>query len=286
MAERVAVTGASGFIGGRLVEALAARGSEVTAIVRDYRRAARLGRLAIRIVRADMTDAAAVDHALRNADVVFHCAYSWAADDEVGRRENVAGSENVARAVAGRAGARLVHVSTMAIYGHDLPPVVDEETPARPGTSYAVTKLEVEHALRAIAAEAGLDLRVARATKVFGPYDFGFTVRTVKGLLDRSLWLIEDGSGIVSPSYVDNLVHGLLLVAGARDAGTYLIADGINITWRELYAPAGRADRRQAVRELSPPRRPFRSPRAAAAQRARVPRLHAFGQLLDCARRA
>ena len=237
MAEHVAVTGASGFVGGRLVEALVARGSDVTAVVRDFGKAARLGRLGVPIVRADMRDAAAVAAAVDGADVVFHCAYGWADDAAAERRENVAGSENVARAAARRGGARLVHVSTMAIYGHELPAVVDEDTPARPGTPYGETKLEVEHALRALAGDQGLDLRVVRATKVFGPYDFGFTVRAATALLERRLWLIEDGAGIVSPSYVDNLVHGLMLAADARQGGgTHVIADGVDITWRELYA--------------------------------------------------
>lgn len=236
MAERVAVTGASGFVGGRLVEALAARGSDVTAVVRDFRKAARLGRLGVPIVRADMRDAAALSAALDGADLVFHCAYGWAGDAAAERRDNVVGSENVARATARRDGARLVHVSTMAIYGHELPAVVDEDTPADPGTPYGETKLEVEHALRALAGDKGLDLRVVRATKVFGPYDFGFTVRVATALHERTLWLIEDGTGTVSPSYVDNLVHGLMLAAGARQGGTHVIADGVDITWREFYA--------------------------------------------------
>lgn len=265
-ARTVAVTGASGFIGGRLVEALVADGADVTGVVRDFRRAARLGRLDMRIARADMRDAAAVNAALDGADLVFHCAYGWDDVDAVERADNVVGSVNVARAVARRDGARLVHVSTMAIYGHDLPDVVDEDTPPRPATPYGETKLEVEQALRALADAEGIDLRVVRATKVFGPYDFGFTVRTVRSLLERRLWLIEDGSGIVAPSYVDNLVHGLLLAAAAESrGGTHLISDGVNLTWRELYgrfasitggAPYGSFRRDQAAASAGAPPAP------------------------------
>jgi nucleoside-diphosphate-sugar epimerase len=229
------VTGASGLVGARLVEALSAGGIEVTAIVRDYRSSARLGRLPVRLVRADLRKRAVVQAALADAELVFHCAYGWNEEAEVEHEENLTLSHNVGCAVAA-AGARLVHVSSMAVYGHRLPRLVDEQTPPRPGTPYGRTKLEIERSLRALAKRRGMELCIVRATKVFGPYDFAFTVRTVRKLLEGQLVLIEDGRGIVAPSYVDNLVYGLILAGAPHPAeNCYVICDGVNLTWRELY---------------------------------------------------
>jgi nucleoside-diphosphate-sugar epimerase len=235
-AARVVVTGAGGFIGGRLVEALAAAGLELTAVVRDYGRAARLGRLGVKLVRADLRDPQAVRALLDDAELVFHCAYGWRPDQELERAENLAASLNVGLEARRLDRVRLVHVSTMAVYGHDLPPIVDEDTPPRPGTPYGATKLEIERELAALAAGGAIDLRVVRATKVFGPYDAAFTVSTVTSLLERRLRLIEGGSGLVAPSYVDNLVYGLLLAAApGAPGGIHVISDGVDMTWRELY---------------------------------------------------
>jgi nucleoside-diphosphate-sugar epimerase len=234
----VLVTGATGFIGGRLVEVLAAvRGVKVTALVRDFARVARIGRFDIAMARGSLLEPESFSRALDGIDVVFHCGHDAFGTERQQRRTNLDGTLNLAKEAARRRVRRFVHISTMAVYGQDLPAEVTEATPPRPTTAYGRVKLQIEHALKAFAGASGLDLRIARPTKVYGPYDYRFTVQVATKLRERRLWLIENGSGIVSPNYVDNLVQGLLLCA-ERDGvggGTYIMADGRSFTWAEFY---------------------------------------------------
>jgi nucleoside-diphosphate-sugar epimerase len=233
----VVVTGATGFIGGRLVEALVSRRVKVTALVRNFSKVARIARFGIPMVRADLLQPDSFAPALKGADVVFHCGYGFAADKVLERRTNVHGTLNLARQALHHGVRRFVHVSTMAVYGHDLPASVTEETVPRPTTPYGRIKLEIEEALQQLARTSDLDVRIARPTKVYGPYDFNFTVPTVQKLIEKRLWLIENGDGIVTPSYVDNLVQGLLLCAEKEGLkhGVYNLADGSSMTWAEFY---------------------------------------------------
>lgn len=264
---KVLVTGATGFIGGRLVEVLAGvRGVRVTALVRDFARVARLGRFDVRLVRGDLLQPASFTGVLDGVDVVFHCGYGPSGDPREERRTNFDGTLNLATEARRRGVRRFVHTSTMSVYGHDLPAEVTEATPPRPTTAYGRIKLDIEHALQGRAAQ-GLDVRIARPTKVYGPYDYRFTVQVARKAAERRLWLIEGGSGIVTPNYVDNLVQGLLLCA-ERDGITgavYNMADGRSFTWAQFLeyffrmagtAPVGDATREQVEAAARAARRP------------------------------
>jgi nucleoside-diphosphate-sugar epimerase len=235
---KVLITGGTGFVGGRLLEVLkGTRGVSVTALVRDFARVARIGRYGVPIVRGDLLEPESFSHALKGVDVVFHCGYGGAKEERDERRANLDGTLNLAKEAVRHGVKRFIHTSTMSIYGHDLPPEVTEATPPRPTTGYGRIKLEIEHALTSFAASSGLDLRMVRPTKVYGPYDYNFSVPVTKKILERRLWMIEEGSGIVTPNYVDNLVHGLMLCAereGLKGAA-YLMADGRSYTWAEFF---------------------------------------------------
>ena len=265
---KVIVTGATGFVGGRLVEVLAGkRGVRVTALVRDFSKVARIARLGVPLMRADLLDPDSWRAALAGADVVFHCGYGGHLDARVERERNLGGTINLAHEAAKQQVRRFVHLSSMAVYGHDLPTVVTEKTPPRPTTSYGQIKLEIEQRLREISGSSGLDVRMVRPTKVYGPYDYNFTVPTIQKLLDGKLWLIERGSGIVSPNYVDNLVQGLLRCAEQEgiNGGVYIMADGMDLTWAEFFRffsriagsePCGNVTRAECEAAAAAARRP------------------------------
>jgi nucleoside-diphosphate-sugar epimerase len=147
---KVAVTGASGFIGSNLTARLSARGDLVRPVPRPFD-------------RPDLTES------LRGCDVVVHLAGVIAATRD---EEYVAGNVDAARLVAEAthaAGARLVHISSLAAAGPAPPhaPRVEDDPPA-PMTAYGRTKLAGERAIRAV---SGLRWTILRPGVVYGPRD-------------------------------------------------------------------------------------------------------------------
>src|SRR6187399_1239713 len=141
---RVLVTGATGFIGGRLTENLhREHGAIVRALVRDIPRAARIARFPVELVHGDVTDEDAVRRAAAGTEVVFHCVHG----NRPGTAQavNVNGTEIVAQEVLRAGIQRLVHVSTMAVYGHPATGEIEETTAHEgPGDLYTQTKREGE----------------------------------------------------------------------------------------------------------------------------------------------
>ena len=163
------VTGATGFVGSHLAEALRRRGDDVTALVRSPRKAAALGPLGVRLVSGDLNDADSLARAVEGQDVVFHVAGLVSARDEAefmrGNRDGTA-SLVAAAGVAGR--PRFVLVSSMAAGGPAAPgrPLSGTE-PARPVTFYGRSKLAAETAVTS----SSLPWVILRPPTVYGPRD-------------------------------------------------------------------------------------------------------------------
>lgn len=167
---RIAVTGSSGFIGRHVTAFLAARGDEVVPVRRPF-------------------TPATLREVLRGADAVVHLAgvVSTLRDREL-FEANVNGSRVVAEAVRS-AGARLVHISSLAAAGPASPAAPrSEDDPPAPITAYGRSKLEGE---RAVAAIDGLRWTLLRPGVVYGPGDrallplFSFALRGVMPLVGR-----------------------------------------------------------------------------------------------------
>jgi nucleoside-diphosphate-sugar epimerase len=162
---RVALTGATGFIGRRLAAHLVARGDEVRALVRPTTAAHPPG---VRIITGTL-EPIALREAFNGVDAVVHLAgIVSAVDDAAYRAVNVDGTRAVAEAVA-EAGARLIHVSSLAAAGPAPPdkPRREDDPPA-PVNAYGASKLEGE---RAIASVANLRSLILRPGVVYGPGD-------------------------------------------------------------------------------------------------------------------
>lgn len=234
---RVLVTGGTGFVGGRLVERLAGElGAEVRVLVRRFARAARVARFPVALRAGDVTDARAVAEAAEGCAVVFHCAYGTAGDPAEQRAVNVDGLRCVLDAAA-RDGARVVHVSTAAVYGTPRGEVLDEECPRPAGDDpYSSSKLAAEH-LAEERARAGAPVVVLQPTCVYGPWSPSWTIRILADLKARRVPLVDGGSGLCNAVHVDDVVAALLAAAEAPGAPgeRFLVSGPEPVTWARFY---------------------------------------------------
>ncbi len=261
------VTGASGFVGSHLVEALVARGDEVTCLVRATSRTGHLEDLGVRLALGEVADAESLAAAVAGQDVVFHVAGLTRALRVADlHRVNVQGARHAAEACARRPSPPvLVLVSSLAAAGPapaERPRT--EEDPARPVSHYGRSKRGGELAVAELADR--VPITVVRPPMVFGPRDRDclewfkairrFRVHLVPGWRRRRYSIIHGG----------DLARLLLLAAdrggrverGANEAsfaaGCYLADCGERPALGELGRMIARAvDRRVLVWHLAMP---------------------------------
>jgi len=181
---RIAVTGATGFIGRHIVESLLSAGADVIAVVRNPDRVPEFKRPGIEFRLADLADRKALTDGFRGADAVVSNAalFRMNNSDWNGHRDaNVFGTENVMRAVAKAGVGRVVHVSSVAVYrpggnnpvGEDQPML--DEGDLGMFNAYSVSKAVSERLAWKLASELGLTLSCCRPSSVFGPFDPNIT---------------------------------------------------------------------------------------------------------------
>ena len=236
--QRVLVIGASGFLGGRLVERLVAEcGAQVRILIRRIATGSTAVRFPIEVHVGDLTDAHAVERAVSGCTVVFNCAKGSGGDPGHRRAVDIDASAHVVEAAA-RAGARVVHVSSLAVY--DLPRAgdVDEQTPpAPPGDPYSDQKLAGERQALDTGARLGVPVTVLQPTVVYGPRATVHASDILEEMRTGRLVLVDGGSGTCNAVYIDDVVTALLLAA-VRDeaAGQRLLVSGPeHPTWAEFF---------------------------------------------------
>jgi UDP-glucose 4-epimerase len=180
--KRVLVTGADGFIGSHLVEALVAQDAEVTALAL-YNAFGTTGWLdnlddevheAVTVERGDVRDAGFMTRVVEGHDIVFHLAaliaipYSYAAPQSY-VDVNVSGTLNVLEAARRHAVGRVVHTSTSEVYGTALRTPIDEDHPLQGQSPYAASKIGADKMAEAFARSFDLPVVVLRPFNTFGP---------------------------------------------------------------------------------------------------------------------
>jgi nucleoside-diphosphate-sugar epimerase len=236
--KQVLVTGATGFIGGRLVDHLVARGANVRVLVRRLQGSSRLSRFPLEVVYGDVIEAADVEKAVNKCDVIFHCAYGTSVNEEEQRNVNVGGTRNVLEASWRARVQRLVYTSTMMVYGVVPDGVLVESAPRRySGNVYADSKLDAEKLALDYAKVKNLSVVVLQPTIVYGPYGSPWTVNVLKQLQRGRQILVNGGEGFCNTVYIDDLVNAMLLAAtnGNVTGEAFLISSDEVITWRDFY---------------------------------------------------
>ncbi len=263
----VLITGVTGFVAGHLAERLLAEGVAVRGTVRrpleaiadalpaglsarqfptepaagQPGRGAPLdgeqARGAFEVMQADLLDAGALRAAAAGCRAVVHVA-AWTGGAELspqaGRRVNVEGTANVITAAQAAGVERFVYISSVAVYGLNRAPLIDETAATPPvGQAYPDSKIAAEQLVRA----SGLPWVIIRLASTYGPRGAAWSVAPIRAIQAGRLVLLGADRGLVTPGYIDHVVDGLLLALhhpAALDE-TFNLCDDRAVTYREFY---------------------------------------------------
>jgi predicted dehydrogenase/nucleoside-diphosphate-sugar epimerase len=231
---RVLVTGATGFLAGRLVEQLVLQyGASPRVLLRRFDHASRLARFPVTWVQGAITDEDRVRQAVEGCDYVVHAAHDWHSVEA-----NLRGIEVLADACLRARVARLVYISTVAVYEPLTPGVVDEHREvASVGWSYPDTKRAMENRLLEWSRTRGLPVVILQPTNIYGPFSQPWTVAPMEQMRTGQVVVADHGEGLCNAVYVDDVVTAILraLVADGATGERFLVSAEKPITWAEFY---------------------------------------------------
>lgn len=240
------VTGATGFIGGHIVDAALKKGPAVRALVLSGDPGAgELQAKGVEVFTGDIRDDAVVEKACAGREVVFHCAAvatDWA-PREMFTDVTIGGMENICRAALKAGVRRFVDISTSDVFGTDEDRIMDETGPLTLWNEpYPDAKIAAERIAWRYHREHGLPVSMVYPLWVYGPRDRTFVPLLADAIIKRDLVFWQKGA-IVWPTYIDNLMDLLMLIAEDDCAvgNGYLVHDGESTTLEEFCAGIARA---------------------------------------------
>jgi nucleoside-diphosphate-sugar epimerase len=238
---RVFLTGGTGFLGGAVARRLRQRGDEVVALARNAIKARELADQGCEIAIGDLLDRSLLTSAMSQCEAAIHAAAVF----EVGVPEaervrltesNIAGTRNVLRAARQSELARLIYVSTVAVFGNTRGSVADEGTALAEdaATYYEWTKIQAHRLVRQ-AATVGLPVITVLPSTIYGPGDSSQLGQIMRQFLDGAapLMLFPDTAGF-SLVHVDDVAAGILLALDEGESGQEYVLGGEITTMRAL----------------------------------------------------
>jgi len=235
---RAFVTGATGFLGGRVVPRLRQRGDEVVALVRDPSRATGLD---AELVRGDLSDRARLAEQVRGADAVFHLAALYKVGIPKSERAamfeaNVRGTENVLDAAVDAGVARIVYVSTVNAFGNTRGRIVDE-TYERAGDDFVSAYDETKYRAHLAAKERiarGAPIVIVQPGAIYGPGDHSELGWQLELARTGKLKLLALAGVGVNAVHVDDAAVGILLAHDEGRIGESYVIGGEITTLRRM----------------------------------------------------
>jgi len=267
---RVAVTGAAGFIGSHLVEALMKSGFQVVAIdslnndlypssVKEVNwRKLQAHQEGVECIRLDLRDPINFK-IFDGCDAIFNLAampglsLSWS-NPKLYIDSNLLVTCNLMSAAEKLPNVKFIQISTSSVYGKSV--LGDENSPLQPISPYGVSKLAAENAVIAIGNAKNVAFTILRLFSVYGPRqrpDMAFNIFIRKMLLGETISIFGDGTQTRANTFVGDIVHGIMLayemfetntiynLSGAHEYSVNEILDLtkniLNVTPRIEYTP-------------------------------------------------
>jgi dihydroflavonol-4-reductase len=236
------VIGGTGFIGSRIVDDLLGKGFAVRMTVRKkgspaFDDAEKYSR--VELVYGDVLDPDSIRECVKGVDLVFACfglLGKWGVPDCSYWQTNVEGVRNVLGAIPKAGIGQFIHLSSAGVLGPLADGVVaDESFPFAPSNIYERTKSEAEKELCRLAVERGIPFTIIRPEFVYGPGDL-HVLGLFRAITRRRFVLIGSGGSLLHPTYIDDLIQGVLLCTDNKNAfgKTFLITGKAPVSVKEL----------------------------------------------------
>jgi nucleoside-diphosphate-sugar epimerase len=236
---KVFVTGATGFIGSRLVKTLVQQyGCEVTVLVRDFSKLSSLSRYPLNIIAGGLDDEKALAEGAKNTDIVFNLGSAMDGSTEYFQHINVASLGRFLEISKQNGVQKFVHTSTISVYGYPKSGIINENRERQYGNGdYADTKLDGEKLVVDFAKQNDFQANVIQPTIVYGPFGGCWTVARLLGFPKNRVILVDGGDGICSAVYVDDIVDGMIALANIDNicGECFLISGEEKVTWKEFF---------------------------------------------------
>jgi nucleoside-diphosphate-sugar epimerase len=226
----VVVTGASGFLGGRVTELLLEQGRSVIALGRNESALSRLSALGATIGVGDLTDRAFLLQAIPEGATLIHCgalSSPWGTPAAF-YRANVLGTQVLCSAALDRGVRRLVHISTPSIYVEKESKegiLESDPLPSQMINAYADSKLKAEAVVDSFL-PLGLEGIILRPQGIFGPRDTAILPRLIR-VAQKGFIPVMNEKVRIDLTYVDNVVSAIFK---SLTAGPEAIGERFNIT--------------------------------------------------------
>lgn len=261
MLNNIFLTGATGYLGQRLVQHLVGKGHTIHALVRNKSKAMTiLNHSNVRLFEGCILERESIAAAMQGCEQVFHLAALasvWNKDPLAFEKTNVEGFKNVLDACIDNGIKDVLFTSTAGVIGHseDRMPVSELTNPSpHLETLYEKSKLMAEQTALEYIAKGLLRVVIVNPSRVYGPglltESNGFT-RLIKMYLDGN-WKIRpgDGNSVGNYVYIDDVIEGFLLAMEKAQAGERYLLGGVDVSYNDFFS---------SISELSKQHRKLRS---------------------------
>lgn len=227
--KRALVTGASGFTGGYLCQALKERGYAVKALVRKNSNRVLLEKLDVKLIDGDLYEPASLRGKIKGVDTVFHLAALYRQQritKDMFARVNVDGTRVMLEESIAGGVRRFVHCSTVGVQGVLSNPPAREDAPYNPGTPYQESRVKAEKLVLSYFQTGRIESVVVRPVCIYGPGSKRF-LELFQDIYRSNFRMFGKGDALCHLTYVEDLVTGII------QAGESPVAPG------QIYTLAG-----------------------------------------------
>ena len=230
MGKSVLVTGATGFIGSRLVNELINKGYDVTSLIRKEKQ----GNSKSNIIYGDLTEEK-IDFKELEFDCVFHLASHTPLEKnkKILEKVNLQGTKRLFEEIKSRTKA-IIYISGLGVYGETGDKIIDETQQYNPNTNFVKIRLDAEKFLKENSKQNEIDFAVVHFGDVYGP-DGWFYEMLVKRLKKNTFRMPKGGDYYKGFVHVEDAVNSMISVLEQKSFGeSFIVADSMPTTFKEF----------------------------------------------------